>query len=140
MFASVADQHFARLGQLVRDANAAREAADTASAALFSGEPIPQIGTEAWLALWASARAFSEQDAYPERAFPVNDEGSVCVLCQQELSHAASHRLNRFEAFVRNDSHLRAEEARVRLVEALRTFEAARLSVGDIRDNCGHHP
>ena len=48
LFAGVADQNFARLGQLVRDANAAREAADAASAALFRDEPIPQIGTEAW--------------------------------------------------------------------------------------------
>lgn len=132
LFGSVADQNFARLGQLARDADVAREAADAASAALFRDEPIPQIGTEAWHALWASARAFSEQDAYPERAFPVTDEGSVCVLCQQDLSHAASHRLERFEAFVRNDSHLRAEQARLRLAEALEAFEGAGLSVGDI--------
>lgn len=132
LFANVTDQNFAHLGQLVRDANATREAADAISTALFRDEPITQVGTEAWQSLWASARAFSEQDAYPERAFPVTDAGSVCVLCQQDLSHAASHRLNRFEDFVRDDSNLRAEQAQLRLTEALKTFEGARLSIGEI--------
>jgi energy-coupling factor transporter ATP-binding protein EcfA2 len=132
LFASVSDESFAGLAQLVQEAKAAREAADAASAVLFSNEPITQIGTEAWQSLWASARAFSELEAYPEQAFPVTDEGSVCVLCQQDLSHAASHRLKRFEAFVRDDSHLRAEQAQQRLAEEYENFSGSGLSIGDI--------
>lgn len=131
LFSSVTDQELARIGQLVRDGDGAREAANAASAALFRDEPIPQIGTEAWHALWESARAYSEQDAYPGRAFPVT-ENSVCVLCQQDLSHAASHRLKRFDEFVRDDSQLRAEQASQRLIVAMETLEGAGLSIRTI--------
>lgn len=131
LFASVSDEEVTRMGQLVREADTAREAANAASTALFRNEPIPQIGTEAWHALWDSARAYSEQDAYPERAFPVT-ENSVCVLCQQDLTHAASHRLKRFDEFVRDDSQLRAEQARQRLTVAMETFQGAYLSMREI--------
>ena len=90
-----------------------QRAAEAASSALFRDEPLPQIGSEVWQALWASARAFSDAEAYPERRFPVTDPGSVCVLCQQELTPVAADRLNRFEAFVRDDSQQRADAARV---------------------------
>ncbi|WP_438851970.1 AAA family ATPase [Brevundimonas nasdae] len=132
LFASVTDQEVGRIGQLVRGADAARQAANSASAALFSNEPIPQIGTEAWHVLWASARAYSEQDAYPERAFPVTENG-VCVLCQQDLSHAAGQRLKRFDEFVRDDSQLQAEQARQRLTVAMDTLKGAGLSMREIR-------
>lgn len=133
LFASLAEAHLTRIEQLIADADATRAAADAASIALFRDEPIPQIGTQAWQALWVSARAFSEQDAYPERAFPFTEEGSVCVLCQQGLSHTAVHRLNRFEAFVQNDSHLRAGQARVDLTVALERFEGAGLKLREIQ-------
>ncbi|QYF86953.1 AAA family ATPase [Brevundimonas sp. PAMC22021] len=133
LFASVTDQEVARIDQLVRDAETARQAANAASAALFRDEPIPQIGTEAWHLLWDSARAFSEQDAYPERIFPVTENG-VCVLCQQDLSHAASHRLKRFDEFVRDNSQLRAEQARQRLTAAMEKFQGAGLSIREIRN------
>lgn len=131
LFASVTDQEVVSVGQLGREANATRQAANAASAALFRDEPIPQIETEAWHALWESARAYSEQDAYPERPFPVTENG-VCVLCQQDLSHAAIHRLKRFDDFVRNDSQLRAEQARERLTVAMETFQDAGLSMREI--------
>jgi len=131
LFASVTDQEVARIDQMVRDAETARQAANAASAALFHDEPIPQIGTEAWHVLWDSARAFSEQDAYPERIFPVTENG-VCVLCQQDLSHAASHRLKRFDEFVRDDSQLRAEQARQRLTDAMERCQDAGLSIREI--------
>lgn len=131
LFASVTEQEVARIDQLVRDVETARQAANAASAALFRDEPIPQIGTEAWHVLWDSARAFSEQDAYPERIFPVTENG-VCVLCQQDLSHAASHRLKRFDEFVRDDSQLRAEQARQLLAAAVESFQGAGLSIREI--------
>lgn len=133
LFASVTYQEVARIDQLVHDAETARQAANAASAALFRDEPIPQIGTEAWHMLWDSARAFSEQDAYPERIFPVTENG-VCVLCQQDLSHAASHRLKRFDEFVRDDSQLRAEQARQRLTAEMERFQGAGLSIHEIGD------
>lgn len=57
-------------------------------------------GGEQWKVLWESARQFSQLQAYPETPFPVTDDGATCVLCQQNIDHAAAHRLRRFEEFV----------------------------------------
>jgi recombinational DNA repair ATPase RecF len=57
-------------------------------------------GSEPWKALWESARQFSEELAYPAKAFPVVEDGARCILCQQDIEHAAAHRLKQFEAFV----------------------------------------
>src|SRR5690606_36899440 len=102
------------------------------SSALFRDEPLPQIGSEVCQALWASARAFSDAEAYPERRFPVTDPGSVCVLCQQDLTPVAAARLNRFEAFVRDDSQQRAEAARVAYDRALATFKCEAISLAEL--------
>lgn len=132
LFASIGDDTANKLRRLAVDSDAARRAAEAASSALFRDEPLPQIGSEVWQALWASARAFSDAEAYPERRFPVTDPGSVCVLCQQELTPVAADRLNRFEAFVRDDSQQRAEAARVAYDRALATFKGEAVSLAEL--------
>jgi len=128
LFSSISNESVEQLCRLARESDAAQKAAEAASGALFRDEPLPQIGTETWQALWASARAFSDREAYPGRHFPVTDPGSVCVLCQQELTPIAATRLDRFEAFVRNDSQRRAEIARAAYDTALATFTQNTLS------------
>ncbi|WP_347888439.1 AAA family ATPase [Nitrosomonas europaea] len=132
LFASISDDSANNLRRLAVDSDAARRAAEAASNALFRDEPLPQIGSEVWQALWASARAFSDAEAYPERRFPVTDPGSVCVLCQQELTPVAADRLNRFEAFVRDDSQQRADAARVAYDRALATFKGEAVSLAEL--------
>jgi energy-coupling factor transporter ATP-binding protein EcfA2 len=132
LFAAISEDSANNLRRLSADSDAARQAADAASGALFRDEPLPQIGSEVWRALWASARAFSDREAYPEKQFPVTDDGSVCVLCQQELTPAAADRLNRFEAFVRDDSQQRAEAARAAYDAALAAFDGAALSRAEL--------
>lgn len=66
----------------------------------FPANMLPGTGAEVWTTLWEAARQFSQEGAYPGQAFPVVDDGSVCVLCQQEVDHTAGHRLKQFEAFV----------------------------------------
>ena len=78
----------------------------------FESEPLPGVGSTAWKALWDSARRFSRDYAYPSREFPVVDDTSRCVLCQQELDAAARDRLSAFETFVRDDIQKRLGEAR----------------------------
>lgn len=131
-FASIRDDSANNLRRLAAESGAARRAAEAASGALFLDEPLPQIGSEVWKALWASARAFSDEEAYPDRCFPVTDPGSACVLCQQELTPLAADRLNRFEAFVRDDSQQRAEAARARYDMALATFESEAISLAEL--------
>lgn len=57
-------------------------------------------GGDQWKAMWEAARGFSEQQTYPAQGFPVTEGGAKCVLCQQDLNHAAAHRLKQFEEFV----------------------------------------
>jgi energy-coupling factor transporter ATP-binding protein EcfA2 len=132
LFTSIGDDTASNLRRLADVSDTARQATEAASGALFHDEPLPQIGSDIWQALWASARAFSDQEAYPDRRFPVTDPGSVCVLCQQELTPVAADRLNRFEAFVRDDSQQRAEAARAAYDEALATFEGAAFSLTEL--------
>lgn len=132
LVAAIGDDSAAALRRLATDSEAARLAAEAASGALFAGEPLPQIGSEVWQSLWESARAFSVEAAYPERDFPVTDPGSVCVLCQQELTPQAADRLNRFETFVRDDSQQRADAARSAYDDAVTAFAGSGLTLAEL--------
>ncbi|CAP44981.1 AAA family ATPase [Bordetella petrii] len=134
LFSAVSDDNVANLRSLAAGAEAARRAAETASSALFRNEPLPQIGSEVWQALWESARAFSDEEAYVGQQFPVTAASSVCVLCQQELTPIAADRLNRFENFVRDDSQQRADATRQAYDAALATFKNQTLSLGHLKN------
>jgi len=132
LFASISDAAANQLARVAASSEAARQAAEAASGSLFRDEPLPHIGSETWQALWASARAFSVQEAYPHQPFPVTGLGSKCVLCQQELTPVAADRLNRFEAFVREDGQQRAEAARAAYDVALAKFDGEKLSMAEL--------
>jgi energy-coupling factor transporter ATP-binding protein EcfA2 len=68
--------------------------------ATFPEGMLSGTGTEPWVALWESARQFSQESAYPEKEFPVVEDAARCVLCQQDLDRPTIDRLKRFEAFV----------------------------------------
>ncbi len=101
-----------------QDFDTARTAAGLASADLFSGEPLPDVGSDVWRSLWEAARKYSDGSAYPGRPFPVTGDDVRCVLCQQELTPEASARLDRFEAFVLDESKKREDSARQAYREA----------------------
>lgn len=134
LFVAISDDNAAELRRLGIESEAAQQAAEAASGALFAGEPLPHIGSEVWQSLWESARAYSVNEAYPERDFPVTEPVSVCVLCQQDLSPQAADRLNRFEAFVRNDSQQRADSARAAYDVALEAFQQNGLTLAELGD------
>ena len=77
----------------------------------FASEPLPGVGSSPWKTLWESARRFSEEQAYPDQSFPVLDDKSRCVLCQQTLHSEGRERHDRFEAFVKDDTQTHLEEA-----------------------------
>lgn len=89
--------------------------------ATFPQGLLPGTGTESWKEMWESARAFSEQEAYTGEVFPLASEGAKCVLCQQDLDHAAAHRLQQFEAFVTSTTERELDQIRT---EFLRRREA----------------
>jgi energy-coupling factor transporter ATP-binding protein EcfA2 len=97
-----------------------RGAAKIASAKNFDAEPLNGIGSATWRALWEAARQYSVAEAYHDHAFPVVDEGSMCVLCQQPLSQEGVDRLTGFEDFIKDTTSLNADTAE-RQLSALRT-------------------
>lgn len=111
------------------EAMAAREAADAASAARFSSEPITGVGSSSWRVLWNAARRFSQEKAYPKYHFPVleiDDEPGRCVLCHQKLSDHASARLRSFDEYVADNSEQTARDTLIafeQLVETLYNHE-----------------
>ena len=68
--------------------------------ATFPSEMLSGTGSESWTHLWEVARSFSMELAYLNQSFPVVEDGARCVFCQQNLDHAARHRLQQFEEFV----------------------------------------
>ena len=86
-------------------------AAKVAASNAFATEPLPNIGSEVWRALWEAARRYSEQQVYPEKQFPHTENGARCVLCQQSLDSEAAQRLERFEDFIKDTTKRKEEEA-----------------------------
>jgi len=108
--------------------------------ATFPEGMLAGTGSEPWKTLWESARQFSQELAYPDEAFPFVEDGAHCVLCQQDLEHAAAHRLKQFEAFVastteRELQRIRENFARLRkaFVELRTTTEAVDETLKEIR-------
>lgn len=80
--------------------------------ATFPEGMLSGTGSESWETLWDATRRFSQEQAYPDRAFPVVEDGARCVLCQQDLNHAAAHRLQQFETFVASTTERELRQAR----------------------------
>ena len=111
---------------------AARAAANAASANLFSDEPLPEIGSDVWKALWEAARGYSRAAAYPDKPFPVTGSDANCVLCQQPLSEEASQRLSSFEAFVQDESKRREQEAKADYAKVLEAISSQAVSMNKL--------
>lgn len=79
-------------------------------------------GTDAWKALWESARRFSQEIAYTDKLFPAVSDGAQCLLCQQELDHAAAHRLKQFEDFVASTVERELREIRDTFTQQRKVF------------------
>jgi energy-coupling factor transporter ATP-binding protein EcfA2 len=130
---AITDESARSLKDLAAAVEATRVAAEAASTALFADEPLPNIGSEVWRTLWEAARGYSETEAYTGHTFPVT-ENAVCVLCQQGLSPDAAKRMNRFEAFVKNESKKKEAEAKAAHAQAVERFSAKAVDRAEIRN------
>ena len=110
------------------DANRLREA--------FSTGMLTGTGSELWTKLWEAARRFSQEYAYRDQAFPFVEDGAHCVLCQQDLDHAASHRLKHFEAFVTSSTETELRQLRDKVlrwtVEMFTGLRPMTEAIGDV--------
>ncbi|HQT74827.1 MAG TPA: AAA family ATPase [Acidiphilium sp.] len=132
LMAAATDESRAVLGDAHTQLTTARSAAAAASANLFADEPLPDIGSDVWKALWEAARDYSRASAYRDRPFPVTASGAHCVLCQQLLSDEASKRLSSFEDFVQDESKRREQEAADAYNEKLKEVSSRAISMKDL--------
>jgi len=111
------------------EAEAAIKAEAVAAAGFRAGESLlPGTGEQLWKDLFESARRFSTEIAYPGKPFPHVGSNAQCPLCQQQLSHDAVKRMQRFEGFVKQDTAKVADEKRQQREEADRKLREASLS------------
>ena len=102
--------------------------------ATFAAGMLTGTGSEAWTALWEAARRFSQESAYPSQPFPVVENGAHCVLCQQDLDHAASHRLKQLEAFVASTTERELRQLRETFAQRRKSFTDLRTTTEAIDD------
>jgi ABC-type dipeptide/oligopeptide/nickel transport system ATPase subunit len=81
-----------------------------------------------------SSRAFSEQQAYAEKTFPVTEDGSKCVLCQQDLDDAATHRLKQFEEFFTSTTEKELRQIREDFSRRRNAFTALKTSTDAVEE------
>jgi hypothetical protein len=112
--ARTSDTALEALAEAVADAQDKRKAAQLAADAAFGAAVIRGVGEGPWRALWDAARRYSQETAYPDKAFPVVDADAACLLCQQPLDPASRGRLTSFETFVTDDTERQAQEAEKR--------------------------
>jgi energy-coupling factor transporter ATP-binding protein EcfA2 len=108
--------------------------------ATFPEGMVAGTGSDPWTELWESARRFSQESAYPGKEFPVVEDAAHCVLCQQNLDHAAAHRLKQFEAFVASTTERELRQVRESFAKLRKGFadlkttsEAVNATVNEIR-------
>lgn len=123
----------ARTVALAEAAAVAQVASDTAARERFCEAPLRGVGEDVWNLLWAAAREYSTQVAFPDVVFPAVDN-AVCVLCQQPLDAAAGERLRSFEAFIQHATSKDAASKRKLLGEALHRIRSLQLTSPDDAD------
>jgi len=115
----VSSKSVSALEELEQDAKKKRKIAKNAAKAIEDETSFDGFGHETWKAMWQAARKYSEEKVYPSADYPVVDQGSKCVLCEQDLDEAAKLRLMKFESYVAGDLEASATAAETVLQNAL---------------------
>lgn len=115
-----------RLGKDIGAAKAAREAADLSAEHAFADEPLSGVGSQPWRLMFKYAREYSAV-AYPGEPFPVTGPDKQCLLCLQPLGDAASDRLQRFEAVVRDRAQAEANRQEKAIADATAKIQTLQL-------------
>lgn len=95
-----------------REVAQAGEAERIAANTSFSGEPVANVGGEAWRILYEAARRFVAAGVETPPARLPEATGELCVLCLEPLTPTAAARLARFNDFVSCEAAKRADGAR----------------------------
>lgn len=116
--------------KIVRLADAEKALA-IASQKSLSGEPLRGAGEKVWQSLYNAAKDYSTQVAYPDKEFPVTEEGSLCVFCMQKLEVDARARMLRFKDFMEKATKKEVDDAVAALEEAVRQLEALKFPAAE---------
>lgn len=95
-----------------REVAQAGEAERIAANTSFAGEPVANVGGEAWRILYEAARRFVAAGVETPPARLPEATGDLCVLCLEPLTPTAAARLARFNDFVSCEAAKRADGAR----------------------------
>lgn len=102
--------------------------------ATFPEQMLAGTGGEQWKAMWEASRTFSEEQAYPGKAFPVTEDGSDCVLCQQALDRVAAQRLRQFQDFVTSTTEKELGQLRDDFAQRRNTFASLKTTADGIEE------
>jgi DNA repair ATPase RecN len=129
---ALSDAEVAAVFNVRTDGRRKSEEAKRLREATFPQGLLAGTGGEQWKAMWESSRLFSEQQAYLGNAFPVTEDGSKCVLCQQDLDHAAAHRLRQFEEFITSTTERELRQIREDLARRRNAFTSLKTTTDAI--------
>lgn len=131
---ALSDAEVAAVFNVRTDGRRKSEEAKRLREATFPQGLLAGTGGEQWKAMWESSRLFSEQQAYPGNAFPVTEDGSRCVLCQQDLDHAAAHRLRQFEEFITSTTERELRQIREDFARRRNVFTSLKTTPDVVED------
>lgn len=132
------DTALSGLAALYKTAGTARKTAQLSAGSLFTDEPLKDVGSESWRALWAAARDYSVNEAYVGSDFPVTANEAApaaCVLCQQPLLPVGAARMQRFQQYMDDTLDVVASKAEQAVTDAASGLPAlAQLRAGEFSD------
>jgi len=131
---ALSDGEVATVFNVRTDGRRKSEEAKRLREATFPQGLLAGTGGEQWKAMWESSRLFSEEQAYRGNAFPVTEDGSKCVLCQQDLDHATSHRLRQFEEFITSTTERELRQIREDFARRRNIFTSLRTTPDVVED------
>ncbi|WP_121119427.1 AAA family ATPase [Croceibacterium ferulae] len=115
-----------------RELAQAVEAERIAATASFAGEPVANVGGEAWRILFEAARRFVAGGVKTLPARLPEATGDLCVLCLEPLTPTGAARLARFNDFVSGEATKRADGARDALKALLAQVEQVKVPEASI--------
>jgi energy-coupling factor transporter ATP-binding protein EcfA2 len=115
-----------------RELAQAVEAERIAATANFAGEPVANVGGEAWRILYEAARRFVAAEVKTPPARLPEATGDLCVLCLEPLTPTGAARLARFNDFVSGEAAKRADGARDALKALLAQVEQVKVPAASV--------
>lgn len=105
------DEALSRIDAALELARSADETARVVRTRLQEVSRLPGVGQRPWTDLWEAATRYSEEVAYPSRAYPVLSADAVCVLCQQPYREDSVHRMQAIADMMHGESQRQVDTA-----------------------------